>query len=784
MPTGVWSAGGSASRQPLIGRARELEMVRDLWRLPQTRVLTLTGLGGTGKTTIALQFAAEVAPAYPQRAWVVELAAITDADLVPIVVATQLGLRGVSATAQVDVLATFLSSQPSLLVLDNCEHLIDACAGLADSLLGACQELRIIATSREPLHIPGEQQFRVPSLDTADPDADDMAEAVIASVPAVQLFVARAQAVLPSFRLTSENAANVASICSRLGGIPLAIELAAARVHVLGTDQILARLDDAFRFLTVGSRVAPTRHQTLQATLDWSDALLSETERIVFRRLGVFVGAFQLDKAEEVCSSAEIPVSAVLDAVMGLADKSLIVAQSDDGVAWYHLLEPVRQYALWHLRDQRERDRTFARHAAAYVSLAERAAPAIRGPEQERWLDRLSREQGNLRAALEWATDHADSRTALRLSSALVPFWEAHGHLIEGLHWLHQTLAMNADGVDPVLRMQALRGAGRLTFQYAGGDAARYATAEALNRESLALAESIGDRNGIAWALTELGMVYRLQRDLSRSAEVLTQALDIFRVLDDVPGIAMAKLNLGSTIGYGLDTARSYALLSESLDLYRALGDQRFAAIACVLLSRSAMLQGDIDGALQLGAEAIEQHAHLGDRWFVAFDLMAMSDALLARSRPRDAVRLFAAAQALSVRLNSAGEVGTVTFRELVESIDSLRTATWFDRVWEEGQALDLTQVVEAVQSTLRERTSARLDSASSTPTSMRLTRRELEVARLLAEGHTDRQIADALYVSTRTVGVHVHNILRKLELRSRVEVAGWLAHHEPCQAD
>ncbi|HET7037693.1 MAG TPA: NB-ARC domain-containing protein, partial [Thermomicrobiaceae bacterium] len=552
-----------APRDRLIGRAREIEAVRELLLGGTHRLVTLTGMGGAGKTRLALEVVWTLRERFPGGVWLVELAGVADDASLPETVASALGLLQVPDSSPTEALIAFLRTRSPLLVLDNCEHLIAAVANLAEQLLDRCPGLRMLTTSREPLQIAGERQLRVGPL--ALPGAERFASVEeVAHAPAVELFVARARDVAPGFALSPENAPVVAAICIRVDGVPLALELAAARVRVLTVEQILARLDDSMRLLTGGSRSGLTRQQTLKATLDWSYDLLGEPERAGLRRLSVFARGGGLDAAEAVCGGGEIAPEDLLEVLTRLVDKSLLVVDGTGVAARYRLLEPVRQYAAQQLDEAGERARVKSAHARFYHALATRAALFLHGPDQIAWLDQLEAEHDNLRAALQWSLAEGDPVLGLHLAVALSPFWEARGRLSEGRRWLEALLAApDAEGLPAELRTRALLAVGRLAQWLADPDAA--APLEA----ALALARQRGDQAVVVEALAYLGAVRRHAGAQEDSARLLEESLTLARAAGDEAGIALALLTFGVTMRFQGNYAPSVPLLVEGLERFQ-----------------------------------------------------------------------------------------------------------------------------------------------------------------------------------------------------------------------
>ncbi len=598
---------------------REEELAQLVQRLDEHRLVTLTGSGGVGKTRLSLEAAGQVVSAFADGVWLVELAPVTDPGLVPQQVATVLGVRETPGHTTLESLLTFLRDRQVLLVLDNCEHLLGACAQLAEALLRACPGLKVLASSREPLAITGEAVYGVRSLSFPNPEhLPPLAQLV--EYTAVKLFIDRARLVVPDYQATEQNAAALARICQRLDGIPLAIEMAAARVNVLSTTSLAERLEDAFRVLTGGSRTALPRQQTLRAMIDWSYELLSDAERRLFQRLAVFAGGCRLDAAEVVCSddgpdpeaaldrtppapnAPRLGQADILDLLSSLVSKSMVIAERRGGQATrYRLLETMRQYAREKLHQAGESQPRHARHLRFFVQLALEAEPELRGPQQLTWLDRLEHELDNIWAALAYSQDSRVSPEAalgLRLAVALRRFWWLRGHERETYAWLAAALARPsglASSLERSLaRAEALQAAAAMYFV-----APEIAPARAMAEESVAIFLEAGPagRRGLAYALITLGDLSHLLDDFAPKLTLLTESVAILRDLDDKWGLAWALHKLAATLdplvnyqprrGQGApaplptrppaarnDHTAERALFEESLAIFRALGDR------------------------------------------------------------------------------------------------------------------------------------------------------------------------------------------------------------------
>ena len=596
-----------ASLSSFIGREHTQARVHTL--LVSHRLVTLVGAGGVGKTRLALAVAEGILDGYPDGVWLVELAPLADPMLVPGAAAQALRLHEEPGRPVLEALCGHCNGKRMLLVLDNCEHLLPACTALAGALLRAAPELRILATSREALGIAGERHYRVPSLSVPDPQHLPSPE-LAGSYEAMRLFVARAQERRDTFALSSTNARAVAEICARLDGIPLAIELAAARVSALGVEELASRLDDRFRLLTGGARDALPRQRTLRATLDWSYDLLTAQEQLVLDRLSVCAAGCTLAAAEVVCAGEGVEGVEVLDLLGALVGKSLVQAEERDGGEVRHgLLETVRQYGQQRLAASGRAGAVRDRHLAHFLALAEEAEPALKGADQATWLDRLEAEHDNLRAALGWAQEAGATEVGLRLAGALWRFWLMRGHFHEGRTWLEGALA-GAEGAAPNVRAEALQGAGVLAAEQ--GD---YGRAAASFTGSLALRREMGDRRGSARTLSNLGIVAYEQGEYGRAAALHEEALALCRELGDKRGLALALGNLGLVVLEQGEYERAVALQEESLALDRELGDTHSIGVALCNLGWAVLEQGEYGRAAALFTESLALCRELGNTY-------------------------------------------------------------------------------------------------------------------------------------------------------------------------
>ncbi len=764
-----------ANLTSFIGREREIAEVARL--LGGTRLLTLTGTGGCGKSRLAVEVTRGLLGNFPDGAWVVELAALTDASLVPHTVGVALEVPERPDLPMAAALGKALRTKTLLLILDNCEHLREASALLADGLLRDCPGLRILTTSREPLGVPGETVWRVPSL--ALPDTQHLpSPEQLTRFESVRLFFDRAAAYMPEFRLTSANARAVAEICQRLDGIALAIELAAARVRTLSAEQIAARLHDRFQLLTGRSPTVLPRHRTLRAAIDWSYELLAEPERAVLRRIAVFAGGCTLEAAEAVCRGEGVPPNTVVDLVAQLVDKSLVIADTQASAARYHMLETVRQYAQDWLEESGEAAEVRARHGEWYLALAERAEPGLAGPEQKAWLDRLETEHDNLRGALEWFRGAPDgARPGLRLAAALRLFWERRSYFTEGRGWLERMLSL--EGSAPAgLTAKALNSAGILAYRQ--GD---YGRVSALCGEALTLCEQHGDARGSATALHFLAHVLQSGGDYGHATEMMTRSVALYEAAGDQLGVANSVDCLGEVARSKGDYDEADTHHQRALTLYTDAGEGRGAAHVLHNIGYVRLHQGKPDEASALFLESLVRARTFGHPRDSILAVAGLAAARADEARPERIARLLGAVEALLAAAGIHNEPAEIAdFEQAVASVRRRMEHEAFAEAWGRGGIMTLSDAVDDALALAGASQGAAQRKAPTAPAA--LTPRECEVAALIAQGSTNREIARSLVISERTAEGHVQSILNKLGFSSRAQIAAWAAKHEIAGGD
>jgi non-specific serine/threonine protein kinase len=781
--------------------------------LATTGLLTLTGAGGSGKTRLALEVARDLIGAYPDGVWLAELAPLSQGEFVPQAVAEAVGVPGQPGRPITDTLVNALRTKRMLLIMDNCEHLVDAVAGLVASLLESCFYLRILATSREALRMSGEVIWPVSLLSVPGPKSPTTV-AQLEGYESVRLFVDRARQRKPAFALRPENAQAVAQICAYLEGLPLAIELAAARIKMLPPQALLRRLSDRLKLLTGGPREFSERQRTLRSTIEWSYELLEEGEKALFGRLSVFSGGATLETTEAVCDALGDLSVDTLEGLSSLLEKSLLRQEEEaEGEPRFVMLETIREYAGERLKESGEAETTKRAHAEYFLVLAEEAEPMLWGPEDVAWLDRLEREHDNMRAALSWSIKHDEDELALKLGGALRWFWNMAGYHKEGRSWLEAALGKEGPASSEA-RIKALAGVGWLAGDQGDLDRAQSAAEEGLElstkagvrsdfgadfknlmgevaiirgdnqraarliEEGLALYQEAGDKLGIAWSLGNLANVSANRGDHERAKQLYEEGITLARQLGGAHPLGAYLISSGYTLLLEGDLERAMALNEEAADLLRKQGRRDALQYALDNLGWAMLLRGEYDKANALHKESLALCHDLGDKMIASESLEGLACTAGAKGDAEWAARLFGAAEVLREAVGYQQAPRDRSLREpyLEASRSRLAEAAW-EKAFMEGRTMGMEEAVEYALSKEEEAdppTTPASEEPAAGQAPVALTRREGEVAYLVARGLTNRQIGQELYLSERTIENHISKILRKLGLASRTEIATW----------
>jgi predicted ATPase/DNA-binding CsgD family transcriptional regulator len=739
-----------------IGRASDLTEIAQRLRL--ARLVTLTGPAGVGKTRLALETGERLLHEFRDGVWLVQLQSVGDPTVVAQTVATVLGVRQRASDSVVEALCAALASRELLLVLDNCEHVVEQCASVVDVLLRACSDITVLTTSRERLQVPAEMVWPVRPLSLPDLAASLTVEQFVESEAGL-LFVERARAAAPGFLPAPNSVALLSDICRRLDGLPLAIELAAVCVRTLSIVEIAARIGDRFHLLTHARNLTSERHRTLRQAIAWSYDLLNPQDQVVFRRLAVFVGGWTLQIAEKVCALEGSRID-IVSGLRQLVEKSLVEFDSEGR---YRLLDSIREFAREQLEESGEAPAIRAGHAETFLTLAEAARKHLNGPTPGPWVEQLEADQGNFRAALQWCLDDRRPALGLVIASELALFWTIRGHLSEGELWLERVLRVGDPTVPDALRARALAHASALAIHR--GDIAR---ARNLQEQALELRRALGDKPGIGDSLLQLGSIAAAERDWLAARGHLEEAMETFRQLDDKLFMGLVSCNLGRVIASLGDYELATNLGEQSLSLVKECGATRWIPRVCVAFGHTLLRRGDIARSAELLRRGTVAAYDIGESWTLALGLELYAGLALSQGRPERATLLLGGAAALREHMEGVTPFGApdavaATASEARSVLGSAR----FRAAWARGRACRPDDLIEQLQGSLESETSAS-DSKS-------LTGRELEVARLLARGCTNRDVA-AIAVSTTER--HVANILNKLDLHTRTEIALWALEH------